>query len=289
MVIYSHSRLSTFEQCPFKFKLRYIDKIKPEIEKSIEAHLGTAVHDTLEWLYTEKKLGNIHSIEKVIEYYSQAWQKDFSNNIKIVRKNLSAKDYFNKGVTFLVDYYMKNHPFDDGTIELEKRIMIDLDGTGKYKIQGFIDRLVFNKLTGEYEVHDYKTANTLPTQEKMDSDRQLALYSIAVKELFGNHHNVLLTWHFLAHNIKICSRRTVEQLEQLKKDIMNLIDEIEATDYFPPQKSILCDWCEFKSMCPHFGGTINERQEKLGFETNTPKLEDNSSDNYPTVGKYLKD
>ena len=38
VMIYSHSRLSTFEQCPFKFKLRYIDEIEPEIEKTIEAH-----------------------------------------------------------------------------------------------------------------------------------------------------------------------------------------------------------------------------------------------------------
>ena len=51
MVIYSHSRLSTFEQCPFKFKLRYIDKIIPEIENTIESFLGGIVHETLEWIY----------------------------------------------------------------------------------------------------------------------------------------------------------------------------------------------------------------------------------------------
>ena len=46
MTIYSHSRLSTFEQCPKKFKYKYLDKLKPEIEKTIETHLGSAVHKT---------------------------------------------------------------------------------------------------------------------------------------------------------------------------------------------------------------------------------------------------
>lgn len=50
-MIYSHSRLETFENCKLKFKYKYLDKIIPEIPKGIEAHLGTMVHETLEWLY----------------------------------------------------------------------------------------------------------------------------------------------------------------------------------------------------------------------------------------------
>lgn len=267
MVIYSHSRLSTFEQCPFKFKLRYIDQIVPEVETSIEAHLGSAVHSTLEWIYTEKMQGKIHSIEEMIRYYSDVWEKTYADGTLIVKKQFSTKDYFNKGVKFLIDYYMKHHPFDDGTIEIEKRIVVDLNGDGKYKIQGYIDRLVYNKETGEYEIHDYKTANSLPTEDKIKTDRQLALYSIGVKEYFNHDKGVLLTWHYLAHNTKICSRRTEQEIQQLKKDIMNLIDKIESTNEFPPRKSVLCGWCEFKSMCPRFGGVVGERQQDInGFE-----------------------
>ena len=121
MVIYSHSRLSTFEQCPFKFKLRYIDEIVPEIETSIEAHLGSAVHNTLEWLYLQIKKNIIPTIEDVIVYYSDNWVKIYRKGTVIVRKNLTEKDYFNKGVKFLLDYYMKHRPFNDGTLELEKK------------------------------------------------------------------------------------------------------------------------------------------------------------------------
>ena len=264
MVIYSHSRLSTFEQCRLKFKYRYIDKIVPDVEGSIEAHLGSVVHDTLEWLYNLVREERVPSVEEIISYYAEIWAEKYTSNLVIVRKNLTPKDYFNKGVGFLVNYYMKHKPFNDNTLETEKKIIIDLNGDGQYKIQGFIDRLVYNSESGEYEVHDYKTANNLPTQEKVDSDRQLALYSIAVKELFGGEKDVLLVWHYLAHNMKICSRRTQEELEQLRKDTLELIKQIESATDFYPNESVLCGWCEYKSMCPKFGGVPRERQKNLG-------------------------
>ncbi len=274
---YSHSKLSTFEQCPLKFKYRYIDKIIPDIEKSIEAHLGTAVHDTLEWIYTEVKNNQkVPTLDETIVYYSEAWQKDFSDKLVIVKQNLTAKDYYNKGIQFLIDYYTKHSPFNDGTLELEKKINITL---GPHNITGFIDRLVKNIETGEYEIHDYKTANSLPTQEKMDQDRQLALYSIAIKEDIGQDKEVTLVWHYLAHNQKIISKRSNEQLEQLKAETLALIKKIEETTEFPPNKSILCDWCEYKLMCSAHKTqqTIDRSQSKLDLKK------------YPTVSKYIKD
>jgi len=247
--IYSHSRLSTFEQCPLKYKLRYIDKIIPAIEKTIEAHLGSVVHSTLEWIYNSVTKDNKSpNLDEIITYYSVKWQDEFSNEIIIVKKELNAGDYFQKGIEFLLNYYNKYSPFKDGTIECEKKIIIELDENTK--IQGFIDRLVHNINTGEYEIHDYKTANSLPTQSKMDEDRQLALYSIAIKELYGQDKGVCLVWHYLAHNQKICSRRTNEQLSQLKIETLDLIKEIEKSIDFPGKKSILCDWCEYKQDCP---------------------------------------
>jgi putative RecB family exonuclease len=251
MAMYSHSKISTYEQCPFKYKLRYIDKILPEIEKTIEAHLGSVVHNTLEWIYNSVIQDNkIPTIEEIITYYSVAWQDEFSNEILIVKKELNEKDYFQKGTEFLIGYYQKYYPFKDGTIECEKKINIKLDENTQ--IQGFIDRLVHNIETGEYEIHDYKTGNFLPSQDKMDEDRQLALYSIAIKEIYGKDKEVCLIWHYLAHNQKICSKRTNEQLEELKQKTLNTIKEIESTEIFPTFKSTLCHWCEYKSICPEW-------------------------------------
>jgi len=263
--IYSHSKLSTFEQCPLKYKYRYIDKIKPEFEASIETHLGKCVHDTLEWIYNLVLEGKIPpTIDGVIEYYGNRWIEEFKEETKIVKREFDQKDYFNKGVIFLTNYYVKHHPFVDGTIECEKKILINLKN---YQIQGFIDRLVQNKEKDEYEIHDYKTANNLPTKEKIETDRQLALYSIAIKELFGEDKRICLTWHYLAHNTKICIYKTPEQIEKLKKEIIQLIQRIESTNTFPHNQSILCQWCEYKYACPAFGNRPPEKQATLfGFK-----------------------
>jgi len=252
MVIYSYSRLTTYEKCPQRFKFRYIDKIIPEIEKSIEAHLGKSVHHALEWLYLEIKNYTLPTLDQVIEKYIEEWEKDFSQNILIVKKDLTARDYLNKGVKFLASYYLENKPFDDNTLELEKKILLTLDEEGKYKLQGFIDRLAYNLKTGEYEIHDYKTANNIPFQEQLEKDKQLALYSLAIKDLFGQDKPVRLVWHFLAHNKKVHLTKTNQELEDLKKQTLELIKKIEATKEFPPCTSTLCNWCEYKNICPEF-------------------------------------
>ncbi len=54
MTIYSHFRLSTFENCPLAFKLGYIDRIKRE-EEGVEAFVGSRFHETMEVLYKELK------------------------------------------------------------------------------------------------------------------------------------------------------------------------------------------------------------------------------------------
>ncbi|MEK6823972.1 MAG: PD-(D/E)XK nuclease family protein [Nanoarchaeota archaeon] len=260
MTIYSHSRLSTFEQCPKKFKYKYLDKLKPEIEKTIETHLGSAVHKTLEWIYKSvKEMNKDPKIDDIIIQYTEEWQKEFSENILIVKKQFTARDYFNKGIQFLVDYYSKHSPFKDGTIACEKGILIELE-EGEYKIQGFIDRLVYNLETGEYEIHDYKTGNLLPKQEHLDQERQLALYSIAIKEIYGNEREILLVWHFLAHNKIMKSKRTNSQLENLKKETIELIKKVESTKEFPRNKSMLCNWCEYKNICFKEEGEEKEKR-----------------------------
>lgn len=249
MTIYSHSRLNTFETCPQMFKYRYIDKIRTPFEKTVETHLGKIVHEVLEWLYTEVKNGRIPDLDDALIYYREGWNSKWEETIKIVRKNLTKEDYFNKGLQFLISYYMKHKPFNDNTIEIEKRVLIEMDEEGKYKLQGFIDRLVYNLEEERYEVHDYKTSNSLPLPEKIEADKQLALYAIGIKDLYGYDKEVILVWHYLAFNRRIESRRTNQQLKDLKKEIIELINTIESTEEFPPKKSGLCNWCEFQPVC----------------------------------------
>lgn len=270
MKFYSHSKLSTFEQCKLKYKFRYIDKLVPDVEKSIEAHLGSSVHSALEWFYNKVMSEQTFAQEKqhpevddLIIEYTRIWEKEFSPEMTIVKQGMKPKDYYNKGIHFLLDYFYQNQPFRDNTIETEKKIFIELDKNTK--LIGFIDRLVHDIENDSFEIHDYKTSNSQPRNDHGENDRQLALYSIAIKESFGKEKPVTLIWHFLAHNQKLISSRTNEQLEKLKDETLQLIRKIEQTTHFEPTKSKLCDWCEYKSICPAWNNSPLDA-EKKGFK-----------------------
>jgi putative RecB family exonuclease len=94
MTIYSHSRLSTFEKCPQKFKLQYIDKVKTEVEESIEAFLGVRVHETLEKHYKDLQYQKKNSLDDLISFLHDEWVKNWSDSIVIVKKEYSIENYF---------------------------------------------------------------------------------------------------------------------------------------------------------------------------------------------------
>jgi putative RecB family exonuclease len=249
MVIYSHSRLSTFEQCPQKFKLHYIDKIETEVKESVEAFMGVRIHETLEKLYSDLRYQKKNTLEELIGFLDDEWEKNWNDAIVIVKRQYNSDNYLNMARKFVTDYYNRYDPFDQTkTISIEERILINLDDSGEYKLQGYIDRLTEVK-DDYYEIHDYKTNSRLPLLEYIDNDRQLALYSIGVKNRYPDAKDVRLIWHFLAFNKEIDSTRTDEELENLKQNTIQLIDIIESEEQYLTNPSRLCDWCEYKEIC----------------------------------------
>jgi len=260
-MIYSHSRLSTFEQCPYKYKLKYLDKIETDVPDTIETFLGSRVHETLEKLYRDLDYQKINTIEELLIFYREEWQKHWSDEIVIVKKDYAVDHYRKMGEKYIREYYKKYHPFDqDRTIAIEERILINLDESGDYKLQGYIDRLA-EPQEGYYVIHDYKTNQRLPSQEHFDSDRQLALYAIGVKNQYPDVKNIDLAWHFLKFNKQIKSKRSEEQLQKLKKETLKLIKKIESTTTFETNPSFLCDWCEYKSICPQWSHLYKLREK----------------------------
>lgn len=247
---YSHSRLTCFEQCPLKFKFAYIDKLETEIEETVEAFLGSRVHETLEKLYKDLKFQKLNSSRELLDFFNSEWKKNWNDAIVIVRDEYDEENYRKMGEKFITDYYERYKPFNHTrTIALETERTIDLNDT--YHIHIRIDRLAMSSDT-TYEIHDYKTSNNLPTQEKLDSDRQLAIYAYGIKKMYPDAEKVRLIWHYLAFDKEMSSERTPDQLENLRKEIIKLIERIEAEKEFPARVSSLCDWCEFQKQCPEW-------------------------------------
>jgi len=249
--MYSPSRIGTFSDCRLKYKYEYIDKLESDLE-TIEAFRGGIIHQVLEEFYKLVKGGLVKNIDWVIKEYTELWSKNYNQRIKIVKKQFTAEDYFNKGKQCLLDYYEKYKPFNQAkVVATEEQLLFAI----KYnettcQFRGILDRLDWNDKTNMFEIHDYKVNNKLITQGEADNDWQLGLYSIALKNKWPDADKVKLIWHSLLFNKEVVSSRTPVQAEELQKNVIGLIKEIESCEDFYPEKSPLCDWCDFQKICP---------------------------------------
>jgi len=227
MTTYSHSRVSTFENCPYAYKLRYIDKIKPEVPTTIESFMGSLVHESLEHLYKFKKFKKRIALNVLIKFYRDLWKKNYSDDILIVKEDqgLNSENYRKMGEKFISDYYDRMKPFEQITIlGLETQDRMTLPDGNQWHVR--IDKLGCDS-EGNYFVCDYKTNSRMKDQEEADEDRQLALYSVWVKDKFKDAKSVKLVWHMLAFDKDAVSERTDEQLKKLQDDVCAKIKEIE--------------------------------------------------------------
>ena len=255
--VFSHSSLSSYETCPKKYQLRYVLKVPAESE-SIEAYVGKRVHEVMERLYQFAARGMVPSLGRVIARFRANWNEQYDPaRLRIVRNELAPEDYQRSGERCLENAYRRLYPFDDETLGLEREIAFPLDADGHYSFRGVVDRLVRAR-DGALEIHDYKTGRRVPSQDELDRDRQLALYEIGARTTLGEKGEIRLVWHYLLPNQLRTSQRTAEQLDGLREDTRRAIDRIRSETAWPARPGRLCAWCEYRPICPAFGGAAGE-------------------------------
>ncbi len=279
MPTYSHSQLSTYETCPHQYRLSYIDKIEVETE-GIEAFMGSRVHDALEKVYRDLKVTKLNTLDETTDFYRQEWEKNWNEMIRIVRKDYSAEDYRRLGEKCIADYYKRYFPFDQGkTLGLEEYISFPLEEEKDCWIRGYIDRVTLVD-SSVLEIHDYKTSNRLPTQEDVNSDRQLAFYQMGVAEKWQGVGEVRLIWHYLTFDKEIHSSRTPDELRQLRQATSELIRRIETDRQFLPKEGPLCNWCDYQGFCP-------KRKHRIAVES-LPPNEYLNEEGVALVNRYVE-
>lgn len=250
MTQYSHTRLSTFEQCPLKYRFDYIEKPEVEAFDGVEAFLGSRVHESLEQLYKDVQMGRVLTREELLQDFSDRWKKEWHDGVRVSNPRYTVAHYRKVGERCLTDYHRRHHPFDtDRTLGTEVEVSFSLDGKGGYRMRGYIDRLS-REGEGRYAIHDYKTGGRLPTRKSLDEDRQLALYQIAVQEQHEDAKKVRLVWHYVAFDRALQSTRTPAQLADLRRETMRTIDRAESEKRWKPRESALCGWCPYQALCP---------------------------------------
>ena len=258
MAVYSHTKLETFEQCPLKYKLKYIDLIEGKRE-FIEVFVGRCVHEALKKLYEDLAAGKLNTLDELLAFYHSACKQNWSSRIAIVRQGTTAAQYLDYGEQCIRKYYCANHPFDQSeTLHLEHPVEFNLSPNAGYRLRGQVDRIAL-RADGTFEIHDYKTGPHAPSQQQADNDRQLSFYQLGFLAERPEARRIELIWHYLGPGITLLSKREPPQLLRIEKDTRALIARIERRAKFRGRKSVLCDWCEYRPDCPAWAPRAGRR------------------------------
>jgi len=244
---FSFSGISTFKSCPKAFEFRYIKRL-PESFNSIEAYMGSCVHEVLEWAYKERTEETEPSIQAALEQYSQRWQSGDFETIKIVKQDKSREDYYIAGREFLVDFFNRVFPHDaSSTLYLEQKFEIPMTvAGGEIVYRGIIDR-ISKETDGTIRVTDYKTGKVGHPLDTL----QLPSYAIYI---FLNNidQEIELCYEDLRARRTVVARIDRKGAKKIKEALHREIETIRSAkpEDFVAKPSILCHWCGYNHICP---------------------------------------
>ena len=274
MARYSVSQIQVYQQCPLKYRYRYVDKIPtPEFVETTDTLLWTIVHESLQNLYNNINIFKVPTKEEFIaDYYNLRTKKEKETaenwwEILNHHADLTIDDFKRRGEFYLSRYYDKHIPFKDlQVISTEKQISFQLDEWINFL--WFIDRL--DKIWDTFIINDYKTNKNLPTEEKDQYIEQLTLYWLWIQQKYAKYFkNLKAKLYFLHFDIEDERDITQEKLDEIKNKYLNIIKEIEqnkvqyamwSKKIFEANQSSLCSWCDYQSICPLFSA-INTDEE----------------------------
>lgn len=237
-MVWSYSRITTYETCPYKFFLAYI--LKLDKKPLFFSDYGSFIHSIIEKYLT----GGLRRNELDKYYLSE-----FKNNVIGRAPNLSVfKNYFQQGLS-----YMKNFAFPyDNVLDIEKKINFEIGGK---PFVGFIDAVAND--TG-ISVVDNKSRNLKkrsarkkPVKSDKELDkylRQLYLYSLGIVKEYNSLPEELCFNCFRSGTI-IKEPFIQEDFEKAQKWALDMIDIIRNTTEWIPNVdyfvcNYLCDMCD---------------------------------------------
>jgi len=198
------------------------------------------------------------TLDQIIDFFRTVWeQKKLPMDAEALDSSAETV-YYKEGISLLEKFYKNNPPWNYNVVDMESRFEFEIDDpkTGeKHTLSGIMDRIDKNA-DGGFEIIDYKTKRKMPGQKEIDNDLQMSIYQLGLVKKWPHidASKIKLSFYFLKHGEKISTSRTMEQTEETKNFILDTIrdinEKIKDGNNFPPTPSPLCDWCEYRQMCP---------------------------------------
>ena len=229
---YSFSKISLWDQCPFKFYIHYV--LRPDAKKISSFYLdkGNLVHGVIESLLKDELQS--YSIP-TYEYLTSKNKKEiFASilNFCSFKKFKEIKEQSNKSIeeTFYLDIHMNPCEKKDAALK------------------GKID--IFYPYDNQVWIYDWKTTGS--TLEKIKkwpkSADQLEVYALWAMQKYGYDEAIC---HFAYVDVNYYDKKifTKDDIPELKEKWYHKIDAIEDCEDFHKKKSRLCDYCDIKEFC----------------------------------------
>ena len=271
----SYSQISMYNECPYRWKLNYVDKLRV-FESNIYLIFGTAMHEVLqtylEVMYHDSvKNADLLPLEemlrdKLIEQFKIAEEDD--GKAPCTKEDL--QEFFQDGVDIL-DFFRKKRAdyFSKRSYKLMGcEVPIDFNLKNNIKIVGYLDIVILDEITNTIKIYDIKTSTRGWNKwQKKDENKtqQLLLYKQFYSKQYNHPIDKIEVEYFIVKR-KLWEEAMFPQkrvqkfspasgkpsMNKVNTRLLNFIDnafteqgehknDMKAT---PSKKS--CKWCEFR-------------------------------------------
>jgi putative RecB family exonuclease len=249
----SPSRASDFKQCPLLYRFRAVDKLPSP--PSPAAARGTLVHAVLERLFDLPAGERTPSAAQALlgPQWDALVEAEPALAAMLEQGDLSQDSWFTDAQALIETWFTLEDPTRLEPAERELYVETDVDGL---VLRGYVDRLDVAP-DGAMRVVDYKTGRSPSELFEGKALFQMKFYALVLWRLRGEIPRLLqLVYLGNGEVVRYApDEHDLMGLERNLKAVWSAIERAAETGDWRPKTSRLCDWCEFRHLCPAWGGT----------------------------------
>ena len=195
----SYSQYNKWVTCPYKWKLNYIDELG-EYTDSIHTMFGTSMHEVLQTYLTVMyndtvKMADALPLEKMLLHrmktnYNQIMDR---NGGEVFCEQSDMDEFYQHGLVILEWFKKKrgNYFSKKGYELVGIEVPIDYNLPNDIKFIGYMDVVLYNKVSGRYKIIDIKTS-TMGWNKWMKADKNKTDQLLLYKQFYGAQHEIPL-------------------------------------------------------------------------------------------------
>ena len=250
----SPSRASDFKQCPLLYRFRAVDKL-PSLPSPAAAR-GTLVHAVLERLFDLP--AHERTPAAAAQLVGPQWEALVEQEPELAEMlagdgSRTLDSWFGEANALIETWFGLEDPTRLEPAERELYVETDVDGL---VLRGYVDRLDVAP-DGAMRVVDYKTGRSPSELFEGKALFQMKFYALVLWRLRGEIPRLLQLVYLGNGEVVRYSpdEHDLLSLERNLKAVWTAIERAATTGDWRPKTSRLCDWCEFRELCPAWGGT----------------------------------